>query len=119
RCIAPCVKDLTDENEYQEMVRLVRLFLLNDRHLFGSVIGTKVAEASDRLDFEMAVKWRDILQAVEAYWADSRRSVWLDASSDTITHRVTEVGIDLILISQKGRRVLGERTFSFDGASEA
>lgn len=119
RCIAPCVRDLTDEEEYQEMVRLLRLFLLNDRHLFGSVITEKVAEASDRLDFETAAKWRDILQAVEAYWADSRRSVWLDTSSDTITHRVTNAGIDIILISQKGRRVLGERIFSFDGASEA
>lgn len=119
RCIAPCVRDLTDEEEYQEMVRLVRLFLLNDRHLFGSVVGEKVAEASDRLDFETAAKWRDILQAAEAYWADTRRSVWLDATSDSITHRVTEAGIDIILISQKGKRVLGERTFSFDGASEA
>jgi excinuclease ABC subunit C len=119
RCIAPCVRDLTNESEYDEMVSHVRLFLLNDRPLFGSVLGSKIAEASDRLDFETAAKWRDILEAAEAYWADLRRSVWLDATSDTISYRVREAGIDVILISQKGRRVLGERIFGFANANES
>ncbi len=118
RCLAPCVDDLVDESEYLEMVESVRLFLLNDRSLFHSIITSKITAASEELDFEGAAKWRDILEVVEDYWADSRRSVWLDGTSDTITYRTTETGLDLILISQKGRRVLGERIFSFPSAGE-
>lgn len=119
RCIAPCVSDLANPEDYEEMVGLVRLFLLNDRPLFGSVLSSKIAEASEKLDFETAAKWRDILEAANDYWDNTRRSVWLDGTSDTITFRVTDTGIDVILISQKGRRVLGERIFSFNNADES
>lgn len=119
RCIAPCVADLTDEEQYNEMVALVRLFLLNDRPLFRSVVGTKIESASESLEFEIAGKWRDILEKVEEFWADTRHSVWLDGTSDTYFVRPTETGLDIFLISQKGRRVLGERVFSFAGSTEA
>lgn len=119
RCIAPCVADLTDEKAYAEMVGLVRLFLLNDRPLFESAVRTKIEAASEELDFEAAGKWRDILEAVHAYWADTRRSVWLDETSDTFSFRSTDLGLDIFLTSQKGRRVLGERVFSFPDAMEA
>jgi len=119
RCMAPCVSALVGTEDYEEMVGLVRLFLLNDRSLFRSALNSKVADASEKLDFESAVRWRDILKAAEVYWSDSRRSVWLDPITDTITFRVVGSSIDVILISQKGRRVLGERIFAFENAHEA
>jgi excinuclease ABC subunit C len=119
RCLAPCVADLKSEAEYAEMVGLVRLFLLNDRPLFASAVTTKIKGASAELDFEEAARWRDILTAVEEFWADSRHTVWLDGTSDTFSFRTTEHGLDIFLTSQKGRRVLGERTFSFPAASES
>ncbi|MDI1240982.1 MAG: UvrB/UvrC motif-containing protein [bacterium] len=118
RCIAPCVNDLTDEEEYAEMVGLLRLFLLNDRSLFGSAMSSKITEASNRLDFESAAKWRDILEAVEAYWADARRSPWVDGTSDTFTFRTSDAGLDVVIISQKGTRVLGERIFTYAHSAE-
>ncbi|MEO5860555.1 MAG: hypothetical protein ABIR33_16615, partial [Pyrinomonadaceae bacterium] len=119
RCVAPCVRDLTTWEKYDEVVWLVRLFLLNDRPLFGSVLSSKITEASSRLDFETAATLRDILQSVEEYWKNLRRSVWLDGTSDTFSFRVTDLGMDVILISQKGRRILGERIFSFVNADES
>ena len=119
RCIAPCVRDLADVAAHDEMAGLVRLFLSDDRALLGSVLHSKINAASDELDFESAAKWRDILESVGAFWSDSRRSVWLDATSDTITYRITQSGMDVILISQKGRRVLGERIFAFETARES
>lgn len=116
RCIAPCVGDLCDDRQYGEMVSIVRLFLMNDRHLFRTVLTTKIEASSETLDFESAAKWRDILTAVEGYWDDTRHSVWLDGTSDTFQARETESGLDVFLISQKGRRVLGERAFWFADA---
>lgn len=119
RCLAPCVSDLITEEQYVEMVGLVRLFLANDRGSLYSSLSAKIDKASEELQFESAAAWRDILTAVEAYWAVSRQSVWLDATSDTFHIKETEEGLDVFLISQKGRRVLGERIFSFDGAKHS
>ena len=47
RCIAPCVRDLANSEDYEEIVGLVRLFLLNDRPLFRSVLSSRIADASD------------------------------------------------------------------------
>ena len=119
RCLAPCVSDLITEEQYVEMVGLVRLFLANDRGSLYSSLSAKIDKASEELQFESAAAWRDILTAVEAYWAVSRQLVWLDATSDTFQIKETEEGLDVFLISQKGRRVLGERIFSFDGAKHS
>jgi excinuclease ABC subunit C len=116
RCLAPCVADLIDEQRYQEMVALARLFLMNDRPLFRSAVRQKIDGASGALDFEIAAKWRDVLEKVEEFWSDERHAVWLDGTSDTYFARSTETGLDIFLITQKGRRVLGERVFSFEGA---
>lgn len=116
RCLAPCVADLTDEEQYQEMVALVRLFLINDRPLFRSAVGKKIQTASESLEFETAAKWRDVLEKSEEFWSDERHAVWLDRASDTYSTRSTGTGLDIFLITQRGKRVLGERVFSFEGA---
>lgn len=119
RCLGPCVSDLCDEAAYGEMVALVRSFLLNDRELFRLTVSMKIEAASGELDFERAAKWRDLLDAVEAFWADSRRALRIEETSDTFDARGSDDGLDTFLISQKGRRVLGERIFSFLGATDA
>lgn len=114
RCLAPCVTNLIVESSYGEMVGLVRLFLANERGLLAELLKIRIRISSDALDFETAAKWRDILAAVEEYWADVRHAVWLDGTSDTFFVRDSKVSLDIFLISQKGRRVLGERVFSFE-----
>jgi excinuclease ABC subunit C len=113
RCVAPCVADLCTEKEYAEIVDLVRLFLADERECFLSTLAAKMDAASDALDFETAAKWRDMQTAAKEYWNNARTLPWLDGASDTITASVSGNGIDIFLITQKGRRVLGERTFSF------
>lgn len=119
RCLAPCVADLIDESSYGEIVGLVRLFLANERVLLSGLLNTRIRNASNDLEFEVAARWRDILLAVEGYWADTRHAVWLEGTSDTFYARESARTIDIFLISQKGRRVLGERVFSFSGEADA
>ena len=119
RCVAPCVADLCGESEYGMLVGLVRSFLKDDREALREAIAAKIEAASHVLDYEAAAKWRDVLAGVEAYWADTQHSVFQDGISDTIHAEESERGLDIFLISQKGRRVLGTRTFSFKGATMA
>lgn len=119
RCVAPCVSELCSDAAYSERVQLVRLFLNNERELLREVIRLKIEAAAADLDFETASKWRDMMQEIEDYWENSRVAPWTDGTSDTFEIRFSGAGVDLFLVSQKARRVLGERVFSFPDATES
>jgi len=117
RCLAPCVAELMGEAEYDDIVTLLRLFLMGDSELFTATIERHIARLSEDFDYERAAKFRDVLDAVEGYWADPKSTVRPGALSDTYSYRVSDVGLDIFLTTQKGRRVLGERVVTFSGAA--
>ncbi|MDM7921420.1 MAG: UvrB/UvrC motif-containing protein, partial [Pyrinomonadaceae bacterium] len=119
RCLAPCVSDLCTEKDYAEIVEPVRVFLADEREQFLLMLAAKMDAASEKLDFESAARWRDIQNAAEEYWSNSRTLPWLGGASDTIRTLVSDNGLDLFLVTQKGRRVLGERTYTFPNATSA
>ena len=64
RCLGPCVKGLVSEEEYQEQVNYVRLFLQGkDRQVIASLV-EKMEQASQQLAFEKAATYRDQIQAL-------------------------------------------------------
>ncbi|PYT01608.1 MAG: hypothetical protein DMF63_01820 [Acidobacteria bacterium] len=114
RCVAPCVESLCDRERYLEIVDLVRLFLRNDRELFLASISRKIEKTAADLDFESAVFFRDILQSVQAFWSSNARyQVWLDDTVDTFELLVSGDTISVIIVSQRGRRPLGEIVYEF------
>jgi excinuclease ABC subunit C len=115
RCIAPCTKDLCTEPEYNERVEWARMFLANDRAGLAWALQTRIAAASKDLDFETAARLRDLLNEIEAYWKDESRGVWVDRTTDTFHVRNNDGIIDILLVTQRGRRILGERVFTFKG----
>ena len=117
RCVAPCVAELCDEAEYAEVVRLVRLFLRNDREVLRELLRLEIDAAAVALDFEAASKLRDLLAEIEDYWENTRIAPWTENTSDTFEVRYSQAGIDIFLVSQRARRVLGERVFSFPDAN--
>lgn len=113
RCVAPCVASLCDRESYIEIVDLVRLFLRNDRELFLAAVNRRIELAADALDFESAVFLRDMLQAVDRYWSQPRYQVWLDDTVDTFELYEDDDAMYAIVITQRGRRTLGELVYSF------
>ncbi|OTA17618.1 excinuclease ABC subunit C [Xenorhabdus vietnamensis] len=64
RCLAPCVKGLVTDEEYQQQVEYVRLFLAGkDQQVLDKLVG-KMEKASQQLKFEEAARYRDQIQAV-------------------------------------------------------
>ncbi|OCQ51121.1 UvrABC system protein C [Photorhabdus australis subsp. thailandensis] len=64
RCLGPCVKGLVSEEEYQQHVDYIRLFLSGkDQQVLTQLIN-RMEEASQQLKFEDAAKYRDQIQAV-------------------------------------------------------
>ena len=119
RCVAPCVAELCDEEQYAEAVRLVRIFLRNDRETLRELIRLEIDAAAAALDFEAASKLRDLLAEIDDYWENTRIAPWMENTSDTFEVRHSRVGIDIFLVSQRARRVLGERVFAFPDADAA
>ena len=121
RCVAPCVAELCDDTQYAETVRLARLFLRNERGTLRELLRMEIDAAAAALDFEAASELRDLLIEIEDYWENTRIAPWTDNTSDTFEVRHSAEGIDVFLVSQRSRRVLGERVFSFPeaGADDA
>lgn len=58
RCTAPCV-DLIEHQAYLERVQELQQFLEGGTETLMATMNTRMEEASGRLDFESAAKWRD------------------------------------------------------------
>lgn len=113
RCLAPCVASLCGIDEYLDMAELSRLFLRNDRKEFEMAVLAQMDAASERLEFETAAFYRDILKKVQAFWRDPRRQVWIDDAVDTY---VVERDIDALriyVVTTRRARTLGSRVFVF------
>ncbi|OLQ88146.1 excinuclease ABC subunit C [Vibrio panuliri] len=64
RCAGPCVKTIISDQEYQELVEYVRLFLRGkDKQVLETLV-SKMETASRELKFEEAAKFRDQIQAI-------------------------------------------------------
>ncbi|MDN6073275.1 MAG: excinuclease ABC subunit UvrC [Enterobacterales bacterium] len=64
RCLGPCVKGLVSDEEYEQQVNYVRLFLSGkDNQVLDSLV-VRMEEASKALKFEEAARIRDQIQAV-------------------------------------------------------
>ncbi|MBS9437609.1 excinuclease ABC subunit UvrC [Photorhabdus noenieputensis] len=64
RCLGPCVKELVSEDEYQQQVDYIRLFLSGkDQQVLTRLIN-RMEQASQQLKFEDAARYRDQIQAV-------------------------------------------------------
>jgi excinuclease ABC subunit C len=113
RCVAPCVASLCGRERYLEIVDLPRLFLRNDRELFLATITKKIETAAGALDFETAAFFRDILREVESFWSKPRWQVWLDDAVDTFDLDVQDDLFYVIVVTQRGRRSLGDLVFAF------
>ena len=118
RCVAPCVASLCDRQSYLAMVELVRLFLRNERELLRAELTNRIERAAEALDFEAAAFFRDILQNVENFWSKPRWHVWLGDAVDTYELYGDSDAIYVIIITQRGRRALGEMVYAFSHADD-
>lgn len=65
KCNAPCIAN-EDEKRYMDNIRDIRLFLENKSDKIPNWVLDKMNEASSKLNFEMASKYRDYYRALSA-----------------------------------------------------
>ena len=120
RCLAPCVEDLSDAEEYAETVNLLRLFLSKNEGELEKVLLAKIENLSENLKFEKATRQRDLLNAVKNIFANRKMNLWLDDAIDTFYSEKDSEKTLVHLVTTRGRRNLGFQTFVFsNGVSES
>lgn len=113
KCLAPCVENICDEKEYSKMVELLRLFLANERDELKAVLLGKIEKYSEDFDFESAAEWRDFLLELEKVWEGKRSQYWQNKAIDTWEIIEHESEVIFNLVTQRGRKILGSRSFLF------
>ncbi|MEL7293859.1 MAG: excinuclease ABC subunit UvrC [Pseudomonadota bacterium] len=110
RCAAPCVSSIISDDEYDELVAYVRLFLQGkDKQVLASLV-EKMEQASQSLEFELAAKFRDQIQAIRR--VQEQQFVSEDSMDDMdVLGFAQESGIACIhiLMIRQGK-VLGSRS---------
>nr|WP_086937906.1 excinuclease ABC subunit UvrC [Thaumasiovibrio occultus] len=111
RCNGPCVKGLISDEAYQEQVNFVRLFLTGkDRQVIASLVA-KMEEASAKLAFEDAAKYRDQIQALRR--VQEQQFVASNSEDDIdvigIAHENGVACVHVLLIRQG--KILGSRSY--------
>lgn len=111
RCLGPCVKGLVSDEDYQEQVNFVRLFLKGkDRQVIASLV-EKMEQASQQLAFEKAAMYRDQIQALRR--VQEQQFVSQDSDDDLdvvgIAHENGMACIHALYIRQG--KILGSRSY--------
>jgi excinuclease ABC subunit C len=114
RCPAPCVMEV-DKAWYAEQVRSVALFL-EGRHdeLTGELV-TRMRDASQAMEFELAAIYRDQLRAVEAAREGQRVVAVKDLDQDVIGLYREGALVEVELVQVRKGRVTDTLSFSFKG----
>lgn len=111
RCLAPCVKGIVSDEEYQTQVNWVRWFLQGkDSEVIAQLVA-KMAQASADWQFELAAKYRDQIQVLrtvqEQQFVSSANETDLDVLG--IAEKNGVVCVYALFIRQG--KVLGSRAY--------
>lgn len=114
RCVAPCVESLCDKPQYDEIVKLTKLFLADERENLEAFLARKIETAAGDLNFETAGIERDFLQNIQNFWSKKQSHYWLAGAVDSFAIDEKDGKSYVYLVSQRGRKVLGKRVFVFE-----
>ncbi|OOF70363.1 excinuclease ABC subunit UvrC [Rodentibacter caecimuris] len=111
RCSAPCVAGYVSDEEYQHQVELARLFLQGkDQQVLDHLI-EKMEQASSKLNFEEAARYRDQIQTVrsviEKQFVSNERLDDMDIMAIAYQHGIACVQVMFI----RQGKVLGNRSY--------
>ena len=111
RCVAPCVAEICAPDAYMKLVSLARKFLANDRDGFIAQAESLIEQAAALENFETAARIRDVAIAVDRFWSDPRKNVWLEDAVDTFDVDESDDEITIHLVTHRRRKVLGRKIF--------
>ncbi len=118
RCLGPCA-GLSDRREYAEVLDLVDRFLNGKEESIVNDMRGQMEKAAEELDFERAAKVRDQIAAIETIMQRQKVLMTDQVDQDVIAVVKDERGAAIQMLYIRGGKLIGQRQFMLDGASEA
>lgn len=112
RCEAPCVGYVT-KGQYQSTVQQVILFLQNRHRELIKEIKSKMNDASKEERYEEALRWRNLLQALDVTLEKQHVIKHFSSDEDALGWAREGDKINLVLLIYRGGLLAGTKSFSF------
>src|SRR5437868_10114431 len=114
RCPGPCVLPVSRE-AYGDQVRDVRLFLDGKSDELLDRLRARMKDAAANRDFEVAADIRDQVRALETTLEEQRVVSGDFSDQDVVGFHREGIALELVVMSIRGGKLGGNRTFSFTG----
>jgi excinuclease ABC subunit C len=114
RCLGPCVKGLTTTERYAEAVRDVRMLLEGRESDLVRSLHERMGEASQKLSFEDAARYRDQITTVEELRERQKMAAWSGQEADILGFHQEGPLVAVNLFHLQGGRVLDRREFFWE-----
>lgn len=118
RCLGPCA-GLADPVEYKQVVAKVERFLQGREEAMVADLKKEMNQAAEELDFERAARIRDQIGALENVLQKQKVLTDDKTDQDVIAVVKDERGAAIQMLYVRGGKLIGQRQFILDGASEA
>lgn len=116
KCLAPCGHCISEE-EYRSRVAGATDFLSGDISDTERLLKEKMLVASEREEFELALKYRENLQSLEKIKLKRITSLNKFLNIDAIAYRANGIYSTVNLLFVRNGRMLGGKNFSFESAA--
>jgi excinuclease ABC subunit C len=114
RCLGPCVESLTTPERYAEAVRDARWLLEGRENELVRSLHGRMADASCKLDFEDAARYRDQIQTVEEVRERQKMVAHSGQEADILGFHQEGSLAAVNLFHLRGGRVLDRREFFWE-----
>jgi excinuclease ABC subunit C len=118
QCLAPCA-GMSDRAEYDKILKRVEKFLSGKEDVIAEDIRREMNQAATDLEFEKAAKLRDQLLAIENVMQRQQAVLGEQVDQDVIAVVKDDRGAAIQMLYIRGGKLLGQRQYMLDGASEA
>ena len=112
KCVAPCT-GCVSQDEYMKKVNSAIDFLSGDMAFTENLLKEKMLSASEKEEFELALKFRDKLYSLEKIKQKRITSLNKFLNADIIAYKTNGIYSAVNLLIVRGGRMLGAKNFSF------
>ena len=114
QCDAPCNAEITKE-EYGKIIEEVLRFLSGDTDTVIKNLKSKMTEASEKMEFELAAEYRDKINAINALKQDQKATDFKTEERDIIAFYAEDDRAVVQVFFMRGGRMIGREHYFFKG----
>ncbi len=118
RCLGPCVQDLTTPEAYREAVHDAQMFLEGRSADLAQSLETRMQQAAEAEQFELAAKYRDLLITLQQLQEKQRVASAADDDADVYGFHYESGMLAVNLFHMRGGKMVDRREFFWEDLPE-